>query len=139
MDTTAKYILMCEKAVEIQKLAPKVATRIHTKKNVYICSDYDHGLGGIFHCKDTYEAGDYDMPSILVDTESTWLPYQHNLQEMVGDDSGFRTQLDWLDEMRYACHNEIGYGLTWEQLWLQVVMKQRYSKVWSTTKKDWVG
>jgi len=67
MDTTELYIKMAD-CPEIQERKPSFATRIHTKKNIFICSDYDGGLGGICWAKDTFNDEDRELiPEILGD------------------------------------------------------------------------
>ena len=51
---------------------------------------------------------------------------------------GFGAQIDGVGKIYLANIHKIGFGLTWEQLWLAFVMQEKYSKQWLTDKKEWV-
>lgn len=148
MDTSKEYIKMCEKAGEIQELAPRMATRIHTKNNIYICSDYDYELGGFFYCIDIF--GD-EEPAVLESTRSVWLPRQDELQEMLDKpkrwaDSAFEMlcsiydfSQDWIGGGAETMGlNDFGEYLeklsSAEQVWLAFVMAEKYKKTWDGEK-----
>lgn len=122
MDKTKQYILMSEKAIEIQKIA---------KDN---CYSLNKGYDAVMHFEE-----DLSTP---IDIDGfhrgywLWLPRQDQLQEMVGGTS------PWLISKIYAFTNRIYsekiniYTFSMEQLWLAFVMKEKYSKVWNG--KDWI-
>src|SRR5574343_121734 len=126
---------MCEKATEVQELR---------------------------HVGDPFEEGDYfengDMPRSIClashdgeygppekDCVSNWLPRLDQLQEMISAE--FRTLFDFYKKMLsygdvyfYYTMNHV-YELSgissMEQLWLLIVMLEKYNKTWNG--EDWVG
>ena len=118
MDKTKEYILMCERAVEIQNLKP------HVKFN-YFAGDKSREIyyGGIDP----------------IETNYIWLPTQSQLQGMVLPS---KCNAYWLvNQMNCMCTNDNAYGLcgnpSMEQLWLAFVMKEKYQKTWGG--KDWIN
>jgi len=75
--------------------------------------------------------------------EVVWLPYQHQIQEMIFDEnhpfSDIQNQLaeliHKLNEMDADEHYTWQFK-TWEQLWLAFMMWQKYQKMWDGEK--WV-
>jgi hypothetical protein len=75
---------------------------------------------------------DHKLPTIhinnnLIVTHKIWLPYQDQLQEMVGG--------SWVGQL-----TELWHGTTtdywaqfksWEQAWLAFVMRDKYNKHWT--------
>ena len=144
MDKTAKYIEMCNKAKEVQKVWVKASGDFF----------YDHSHVKILMDRgfEKDESIAYSAVSVkcipLVYVRFCWLPRQDQLQSIAGTIWG----------MDYTHPCTFGEGMvahiwegcpevqtyywsmkTWEQFWLAIVMKEKYQKVWSTTKKDWVG
>jgi len=114
MDKSELNIKMLEKAVEIQASAPK---------NSFGC----YSLNGEYEInRDAAGHLWVDAPEGIV-----WLPTQGDLQGMSG--------LDWwvFDEYCIATDNRCGvYAETKEQAGIQVVMKEKYKKIWSG--EDWI-
>ena len=120
MDTTPKYIKMCENAGEIQNgWEPEEADFYHLgvkrNKTPAIC---------ILGCHwENCEGCHYEVNELK--TECIWLPRQDQLQDMVNynlvcRDSG--EDLFWvLDTDDY---------ISWEQFWLKYVMHELYNKKW---------
>ena len=121
MDTSEIYILMCEKAKEIQKLKHYKDGDIFVnfvagkwqKPNIYT-------RGRVI----PYESGDYDV----------WLPRQDQLQGLVEE-----MPMDYLERLLdiwivMGCPED---NITWEQFWLSIVMKDKYNKKWDGN--DWVS
>ena len=131
MDTTAKYVEMCEKAKEIQ-LYRTVKKRCEAGDFVYNKDEY---------IIEVAEA------RIMLLVEDVWLPRQDQLQEMIKCNDPFTgtDRIDFFLSWVRSENHTVGYKTSilpydfksMEQLWLAFVMKERYSKVWSTTKKDW--
>ena len=131
MDTSKEFILMCEKAVEIQK------------EWKYELGDFirETGFGNVMIINAVCEA--------LKKTKHlhTWLPRQDQLQEMVYKIPRKDTLLEfwgtWIDrfeEFRESpCAERFDGGnlflKSMEQLWLAFVMKEKYNKVWDG--KEW--
>ena len=137
MDTTKQYILMCEKANEIQEL--------HTNNNletgnVYVSKYYfDYkvlnykDIAEVYY-DDGYNCGDRNYRYYC------WLPRQDQLQEMIKLKSLRQSYInfDFFLGLDRADHRDVmsRYGLnTMEQLWLAFVMKEKYNKIWNGT--DW--
>jgi hypothetical protein len=126
MDTSQRYILMCQKAGEIQK------SRDARSGDFYL--DYrlkEPGISVYFSEVEEYipnfgQRFDFEFMA--------WLPRQDQLQEMI-------------DKNRIKSYEKLHYflGGNWiflkkfdspEQLWLAYVMETLYSKVWSG--QEWV-
>jgi len=116
MDESKKYIEMCEKAEEIQKLRPNPIeyTRAVDGLNVVLC-DYE---GNFWFNRDGEDL--------------TWLPRQDQSQEMIIDD--FDDVQDMFCNFNRWIYDE-PYK-TAEQLWLAFVMGGNYNKTWDG--KEWV-
>ena len=128
MDVGAEYIKMCEKADEIQTKTQPV--HIMESREVFV---YD-GDEIWFH----YAVGEGKGMVI----RKVWLPRQDQLQEM----------LEWAKKGTYGVllidafynwskktFNPQPFGndsMSWEQLWLAFVMKEKYNKTWSG--EEWV-
>lgn len=138
MDTSETYIKMCEKAKEIQT---EITTPHYHQFHMgdwymslpEICVGCV-GIGDAFYFSDLHKK---NMPIKFI-----WLPRQDQLQEMMCEWSGVKTNPGWsilhaLD--RWLSKNLRGDMHYWstEQLWLAFVMKEKYNKVW--TGKDWVS
>ena len=127
MDTTLKYIKMCEEAKEIQDLAPKIRTRIHTKMNICICSDDKFGLGGVYYCMDTVSDDGITVES----TYAVWLPRQDQLQEILNKTTYF-ILMDFTNfvDSKWGYESCVVNKYSMEQLWLAFVMKEKFNKHW---------
>ena len=118
MDISKEYILMCEKAEEIQ-----------ISKNPHV---------GDFWCnKDSHNIKAYggqiredSLESTYDETIGIWLPRQDQLQEMVLKLYEGCHRLTWAFAVwtRVICLDSL------EQLWLAFVMKEKYNKVWDGEK-----
>jgi len=110
MDVSSEYVKMCEKAVEIQALAPKPTI-----------------LGGNF----------WHYPEGATGAPIVWLPRQDQLQEMLFDTEHIFARVVLLKE--FVRQNEryiLNKMRSFEQLWLAFVMQERYSKIWNG--EDWI-
>lgn len=128
MDTSKKYIEICERAKEIQKLwkrkegdffiFPEEAPNVETgKQDVYVLGCHWEKCEG---CE--YESN-----------RGIWLPRQDQLQETIEDDfNGVRDMTTWFDGF---IHND-DCESSFEQLWLAFVMRQKWNKTWDG--KKWV-
>jgi hypothetical protein len=107
VDTSKTYVKMCEKAIEIQQVFPTITPDDRS----FWVDDFNSG-------------------------KSVWLPRQDQLQEMVKSDIHPHWQLnsfvdagisDYIQEM-----NEYAKQFSsMEQLWLALVMREKYSKIWN--------
>ena len=120
MDTTERYIKMCEKAEEIQTLIDMFQLgNFLWRGKAYL-----------------YEGCVCDkVPYFKV--EEVWLPRQDELQDMIIKvvdyettavlENRFHKFLVWLDEWDFT---------SMEQLWLAFVMREKYNKVWN--EEEWI-
>jgi hypothetical protein len=137
MDTTSKYIQMCEKAEEIQ----------NEKQSERVSGDffYDKGIEKIciYGCSWIRNHDDSIHPEVI------WLPGQDQLQEIIDNKSEPVNIAHELCEWIYkpflsskpAPDNWFNYVTSFnslEQLWLAFVMYEKYDKVWSDKKEKWV-
>ena len=117
MDNSKEYILMCEKAKEMQR---------YRKPPKSECNDY------------FYWQGEFHQQRI-------WLPRQDQLQEMIKEDSPIDLISRLLDVTQTPNYgdNEWCPSAYWEnfksmeQLWLAFVMWQLYKNQWLLDKKEW--
>ena len=130
MDKSKNYTLMCEEAEKIQKLWKPVIGDVYTSyewKKVHIV-EYDY---------DEEEVSFFGVHPYI------WLPRQDQLQKiwlkefnnLMIEDMVERFY-DWMNS--FTTHQRATRS-TWsmEQLWLAFVMKEKYSKQWSTDKQKW--
>ena len=138
MDTSETSIKMCKKAKEIQKLR-SVFRKVRLAE-----------MGDIYYIPKTRRVKGYNFDleeginlSFGISTfDSTWLPRQDQLQEMLGGlEKGFINFPKWLEHTYGLNYGNYPNGhlhifKTWEQLWLAFVMKEKYNKVWDGT--EWI-
>ena len=166
MDISDTFIKMCDKAEEIQgnlyePMGDNVIREIHPRLMVgdYVATwtedwyivDENTKKKRIISKVDILEYRNGDLyigdPYFSKD-KKIWLPRQDQLQAMIGDK---RVELqitvkefcDFIHSPKCYVWNEmIGKYLprfhSMEQLWLAFVMNEKYGKVWSTSKEEWV-
>ena len=135
MDTTPKYIKMCEQAKEIQALwgheAYDLFTYLFPESPIY--SEPQRILSPAV-------PGYIDM---LKHDGAFWLPRQDQLQlifdpEVNGEIFDISTMLYkfhcFLDERYDYC---VDFIMSWEQSWLAFVMKKNFNKTWNNEKEVW--
>ena len=129
MDTTKKYISMCEKAEEIQeKWKPKRGdfyTVVVHGKATDIINIYIDG----FPC---LPQGFIPLSELYI-----WLPRQDQLQEMIALKSKFHRVVDKLYDFREWVEVNATYvtsDCSLEQLWLAFGMFEKYKKTWDGEK-----
>ena len=156
MDFSKEYILMCEKAEEIQKIA-----KGHTDKGVGIESNnfYAHKDGYeidmtnyVYNCtiegyalrgetKDEQFGCAVDKREKIYEAnEIVWLPSQDQLQEIISTKQFFEN----LDHQAIQFNNFCAWFeesknrqfFSFEQLWLAFVMKEKFQKVWQNN--EWI-
>ena len=123
MDTSKEYILMCEKAGEIQKLWE------YRKRGDFCVFKNTNNLW-VIGCSNQFKNP--------VSENYSWLPRQDQLQEMVLKNNTKVYSLGqftkWVLE-DICCNNMEANKWSMEQLWLAFVMKEKYNKVWNG--KEW--
>jgi len=119
MDTTKQYLLMCEKANEIQVLRP-------TESN----GDWCNWMG---------DTKCINVGIVILHKNIIWLPRQDQLQEMIINpllSNGLINQIkDKLNNFKIEKEVQ-GKIISMEQYLLLIVMQEKYNKVWNG--KDWV-
>ena len=117
MDTSKEYILMCEKAKEIQELP--------MKKNGNFYVDF---MGDI--CVYIEKDNDWNWQK----NKEIWLPRQDQLQDILKDTRW--TIYGYLEQITKFMSDYGSIDWSWEQIWLGFLMKEKYNKIWNGT--DWV-
>ena len=125
---TKEFILQCEKAREIQKnWKPK-------RLDIYVYAF--SGIVASEHRGTFVEDGGEDR------TGRIWLPNQAQLQGMILEsyNNKVRPMVLEFENFIYNHNRPLTYknNESMEELWLAFVMKELYSKQWSTDKKEWV-
>ena len=126
MDTTLKFIEMCQKANEIQKLAVR---------DSYFW-DLANFPDGLFYIRE------YDNFFVLPpeNHRSVWLPRQDQLQEMINKEY-FAEMIDTLIDFSHIKIEKNFYykfKSTFEKIWLEIVMLHKYDKIWNEEVEEWV-
>ena len=120
MDTSDEYAKMCEKAEEIQK--------------TWLLRDGDILYSKKFKTWWIWLSTD-DSINPSVET-AIWLPRQDQLQEMVGDyQENLRKVYNILIEM--GTDTKFWGYRSFEQMWLAIVMFEKYNKVW--VLNNWIN
>jgi len=134
MDTSETYIKMCEKAEEIQG----------TKSDYYErkeLSSYAKGVHCIVHrnpeYSDYYHIGDSINKGIEYAVEIVWLPRQDQLQGMLNDNINQVVKQQGIDNCLHFVDITQMLSMSWEQLWLCLVMLTKYNKTWDGS--DWIS
>jgi len=141
MDTSKQYILMCEKAEEIQPLFKCLGDIVSWDNGrvFLVVKCYPDSVNGI-RIKEWENEEEIDLAS----NTTILLPRQDQLQGMVGysnyTPNKYKNPASDLiklviefklekNKSHYFEHNSM------EQLWLAFVMKEKYGKIWKG--KDW--
>jgi len=138
MDTSKKYIKMCEKAEEIQNF------RIYAVRGIIF--KFEDG-DVISHSKTSIETYKESTPDhdcdYTIDDEHIWLPRQDQLQGMVEGIIKLKLEayvFHWSGlkrwELVHRKTNDYIFGASMEQLWLAFVMKEKYNKKWDG--EEWI-
>ena len=148
MDTSEKYILLCEKAEEVQKE--------WTDKTAQMGDFYQLGVTKlnkpaicILGCHWKECEGCTTEVDMLRD-ECIWLPRQDQLQKMLDErkTTYFLVEdfSDFMTDNLLEDHGDVPYTppfrkewgkASMEQLWLAFVMHEKYSKQWDEEKGEW--
>ena len=132
MDTTKIYVAMAEKSEEIQKLRTynnPVDPNNYEPGDFYIASSaMDSAVKNLRVC------GSGGM--IPFDRPVFWMPRQDQLQEIIVGDSNFSPTYhakfkQFVNNDPWARAIQYERAITYEQLWLAFVMKEKYNKVWN--------
>ncbi len=138
MDTTETYIKMCD-CPEIQsQWKPAEGDCCVERKYLDFPLHLLDNLGGWGFITATGRQEDDEFGQEI----SIWLPYQDQLQKMVVEypkDEPWVTFTSLRDFVMTLPNTRSVYTeqfISWEQLWLAFVMKEKHNKTWSGT--EWV-
>jgi len=127
MDTSETYIKMSD-CPEIQKEARYIGDNMEELGNwfaFYVTGKWQPPVIYTYGLCLPYERGDY----------AVWLPRQDQLQDMVGFrlSASYLCLVSFIDYYMTEVNEECDFPSdwdSWEQLWLALVMKEKYNKVW---------
>ncbi len=122
MDCSKEYILMCDKAEEIQNLK-RIKYGFELKYGDYYTTPDERIKICLYS-----ESPKFDLGSGMI-----FLPRQDQLQEMV--EGSLWSKVDNLKHELDMCVNRVE-NITLEKAWLFYVMRRKYDKTWSG--KEWV-
>ena len=148
MDLTNRYVMMCQKATDIQKQwVPKPCDFMIDHADMEESFSFCSPAASIVQVVDIFigapDSEDYKNESEHLKNNSFWLPRQDQLQKiMEPDDSKIHSIITSVVESRYyepAKEDHVAaphkfYSM--EQIWLAYVMKEKYNKTWN--EEDWV-
>jgi hypothetical protein len=129
MDVSKEFILMCDKAVEVQReWKPAEGDYYYDRRSANVFLNY------------TFRSGKITVKYY----EWFWLPRQDQLQGMIDLPTAIRKLNTFInfcntwentDCFRYEKTKQ-RYSPSMEQLWLAFVMSERYGKIWNGT--NWI-
>jgi len=152
MDTSTEYVEMCKKAHEIQHHDFERGDYFHISKGTHYTGEYEgvtsEDMTDIFIPQ---EGRDYPFTSVGYNGDDTvmyigsvfseypfaeeyrisdvvWLPRQDQLQEMLSDDGVY---LVLTLEKFFVERLLSNVSLSMEQLWLAIVMHEKFNKIWN--------
>jgi len=145
MDTTEKYIKMCEKATEIQGhkfILGDYFCYSEDKDYVYIItSTFDTQGGGTLlrgHSVNHKDIWDEKEVHSQFSDKPVWLPTQDQLQEMMYESPMSESTVQDMVGYLYKFAFEESHGIvSMEQLWLTFIMESYHKKKWNG--EDWVA
>ena len=148
MDATYRYVMMCQKAKEIQNLwNPKQCDFIINHEDLEEGLSFCKPAESMVQVVDMYY-NEQDNERFLQECEdlkeqALWLPRQDQLQRIIEPDNAeVYSVMRKVMEMQYHDYSknamvtapELFYSM--EQLWLAYIMREKFHKVWS--EEDWV-
>ena len=138
MDVSQEYILMCQKATEIQEYWQENQVE---DGDFYAKSPYSDGDMNNVRIHKKFSGILYD---IICESNFVWLPRQDQLQEMIGIYPKPFALFSFFNKKDYTTDKYIRISLnmkkpqypinifnSFEQLWLVFVMKEKYNKKWN--------
>lgn len=123
VDTSKKYIEMCEKAVEIQKKwKPYFGDFMFVRGNANL---------------NTQVAIDTEKEEFIIMDTHIWLPRQDQLQEMIFHEKVLKIPYAMAQALvKYCAYNAVEPFNSSEQLWLAFVMNEKYKKTYNGN--EWI-
>ncbi|MDQ7787578.1 MAG: hypothetical protein RDU01_08210 [Thermodesulfovibrionales bacterium] len=147
MDLTNRYILMCQKALEIQDLwRPKQCDIIIEQEMIEAGLSFcKQGASEVQVVNLYYDEGteQYQQECEELRNIAVWLPRQDQLQYIIEPDESkvcliihhvLSDKYYYSPKDTYIEPHKVFYSM--EQLWLAYVLKAKYNKIWN--EEDWV-
>jgi hypothetical protein len=149
MDATNRYVMMCQKAEEIQNLwRPKQCDFIinftDLEEGLSFCRPAESLVQVVNMYYEEQDSKEYLQECDDLKEQALWLPRQDQLQKIIEpDNTRVYSLMRKVMESQYHDYSknasvtapEIFYSM--EQLWLGYVMKEKFEKVWN--EKDWIS
>ena len=162
MDTSQKYIKMCERAEEIQKIYQQVLNRNRRRYTCFNSSGYcfyrhhdtiieearidlkgwvvarvkqEYTFEIQFHCIDDVLNWKDSLK------ECIWLPRQDQLQKIIFINEIEELCIDFNNWCGWFTQRKREYAklfTSMEQLWLAYVMFVKSNKIWNSEKEEWI-
>jgi len=128
MDFSKEYVMMCEKAKEIDRLWTYVVGDFYYDKSAAYINREGRSEGGV----SVMELKTFNdiIEGAFMRSKAIWLPRQDQLQEMVNltePEEAIQKIKDFYEREKKEKRD---FYKTMEQLWLAFVMKARYNKKW---------
>jgi len=147
MDTTPKYIKMCEMAEEIQvgwqyEDGDFYLHRFPDKEGKFVGKEVMMILCQSCNVKDSH--GDTYVSEYSPKGENIWLPRQDQLLKMVEGAPWKLSSVkmdesdDYFFEFQFYTGFDYWIGLTPEQAIIQGVMHEKFNKAWDDSKEQWI-
>ncbi len=148
MDISNRYVLMCQKAQEIQEhWMPRQCDFIiqlsDLEEGIGLCHPASHIVQVANFYYEEQDEENYARECDEMKEQSLWLPRQDQLQRMIEPDiSLIHSIIRRVVEKTYHDYSrnivvsapELFYSM--EQLWLAYIMSEKFGKVWN--EEEWV-
>ena len=141
MDTTEKYIKMCEKAEEIQKKWKPIVGDYTTwcaDPKVRILGGTAYKIWRMIYPEQEIMQYSLCHPHSL--SNYVWLPRQDQLQEMMGFQNPMDYRKWWFDIGIGRDDDDYYFKFdSWDKYWLAFVMKEKFNKTWDDEEEGWIS
>lgn len=148
MDASNRYVLMCQKADEVQTLwSPKqcdfIISLSDLEEGVSFCRPAESLVQVINMYYNEQDGEQYLLECDELKEQAIWVPRQDQLQKIIEPDTAkVYTHMHEVMERQYHDYSknamvrasELFYSM--EQLWLAYVMKEKYNRAWN--EDGWV-
>jgi len=147
MDATNRYVMMCQKAEEIQNLwSPKqcdfIINHEDMEEGLSFCKPAESMVQVVGMYYDDQDGEKFQQEREDLKEQALWLPRQDQLQKIIEPDNARvysltsivmeRQYHDYTKNASVAA-SELFYSM--EQLWLAYIMKEKFHKVWN--EEEW--
>lgn len=139
MDTSEKYVRMCEEAEEIQRKAKLIDNFwFHGRWGVGVGTYWQPCLGCDYEMEKAFYFDGYGIKLSEKLGDMVWLPRQDQLQEMIDFDLVDRDSLLGLADFGGNFFHTDD-SISWEQFWLAFVMQEEFNKIWVDEREEWAS